>query len=244
MALFVPCFVEHLQADVALATARLLDHLGHEVVLPAGQTCCGQAALNAGLADAARVAARHFLSTFRSCVGERADAIVCPSGSCTAMVRTHYRALLSPEELGAYETIAARLFEFTEFVVDELGVRDVGARWNGRVALHRSCHALRRLGIARQPLALLEHLAGAEVVELGRPEACCGFGGVFATKLPEVSARLADDKLDDAIAAGAEVLTGVDSSCLGHLAARASRRKLGLRCVHVAPLLAEGVGLL
>jgi len=244
IALFVPCYVEHLQPEVALATARLLRRLGHSVRVPSGQTCCGQPAFNAGLRDVAVAAARRFLRIFGRALDDGAEAIVCPSGSCAAMVKLHYPELaLSDEERAAHSRLEPAVHELTEFLVDCTGQTDIGARVAERVALHKSCHALRGLGISAQPEALLAKVTDLEPAPLMHPETCCGFGGVFSVKLPEVSTALADRKLDDALGVGAEVLTGVDPACLMHLEGRARRRGLPLRFEHIASLLERGAGL-
>ncbi len=244
IALFVPCYVEHLQPEVALATARLLRRLGHTVHAPRGQTCCGQPAFNAGQREIARVAARRFLRLFGRALDEGAEAIVCPSGSCAAMVKLHYPELaISEPELRLHARVAPAVYELTEFLVDAASATDVGARVHERVTLHKSCHALRALGVSRQPEALLESVRDLDYAPLAHPETCCGFGGVFSVKLPEVSTALADRKLDDAASVGAQVLTGVDPACLMHLEGRARRRGLTLRFEHIACLLARGVGL-
>jgi L-lactate dehydrogenase complex protein LldE len=241
VALFVPCFIEHLQPEVALAAARVLKHLGHEVVVPRGQTCCGQPAINMGAWSAAVGAARHFLRVFGRC---EADAIVCPSASCTATVRHGYERLpLSRRNKARLEAMTPRVFEFTEFLVDVTGTVDLGATLDRAVALHQSCHSLRVLGLTDQPARLLNRVSGLRLVELTRREDCCGFGGAFAVKLPEVSTAAADDKLADALAVGAGTLASVDSSCLAHLDGRARRLGLSLKVAHVAELLAEGLGL-
>lgn len=246
VALFVPCFLEHLDPDVALAAGRVLGALGHQVAVPEGQTCCGQAALNMGARDSALTSARHFLRVFGPVAEETETEIVCPSGSCAAMVVHRYGELALPApERGTYERLRGRVWEFSQFLVDRLGLASVGATRVAprRVALHRSCQALRSLGIDDQPRVLLESVEGIDLVELNRPRECCGFGGSFSVKLPEVSAAMADDKLDDALSVGAEEIVGVDSSCLDHLAARAKRRGLAIRCTHIATVLAEGMGL-
>ncbi len=246
VALFVPCFLNHLRPDVALATARVLRRLGLDVTVPPGQTCCGQPAWNTGAREAALLAARHFLHVFERAALDPATEIVCPSGSCAAMVIHHYPRLpLAAEERALHARLAGRVWELSQFLVDRLGLPDLGdlARPARRVAVHRSCHALRLLGVDEQPRRILERVAGVELVELRRPRECCGFGGTFAVKLPEVSVRMADDKLDDALSVGAEEIVGIDTSCLEHLAGRARRRGLEIRCLHLAEVLAEGMGL-
>jgi L-lactate dehydrogenase complex protein LldE len=242
--LFVPCYVEHLEPRVGLAVARILRRLGHEVVVPEGAPCCGQPAWSNGLPHTAAHAARRFVRAFSRHAADL-DAFVCPSGSCTAMVREGYAELpLSVSETRALAEVAPRFLEFTEFLVDRAGAEDVGASLPNAIAVHTSCQALRRIGVAAQPRRLVEHARGARLAPLARPEECCGFGGAFAVRLPELSLAMADDKLDDALGVGAEILTGVDSSCLMHLRGRARARGLTLRVEHIAVLLAEGMGLL
>lgn len=240
IALFVPCFIDQFMPQVALATARILQHLGHEVIVPEGQTCCGQPTFNQGYVPETRQIARHFLDVFAG-----HDTIVAPSGSCVGMVRQNYPALFAgqPEEARARET-AGRVHEFTALLVDVLGVTDLGAKLEAKVTLHDSCHALRELGISEQPRALLRAVQGSTLLEMPASDTCCGFGGAFAVKYPEISVAMADDKLANAQSTGAEIITGVEGSCLLHLQARIDRRKLPIKTMHIAELLARGMALI
>lgn len=247
IALFIPCFVEHLQPEIGVATIGVLRALGHEPFIPAHQTCCGQPAWNVGARAGAVTAARHLLRVMREGGALDADAIVCPSSSCTAMVRCHYGELgLPAADTALLEELVPRLQEFSEFVartppnqamLTQTAVKPL------RVAIHQSCHSLRVLGLTDEPQRLLAGLAAIELVPLEHPEDCCGFGGVFSARLPEVSASMADDKLADAISAGAQVLTSVDSSCLMALEARARRTGVTLRFAHIASVMAHAMGL-
>ena len=240
IALFVPCFIDQFFPQVAEATLRLLTHLGHEVVVPPGQTCCGQPPFNAGYWPESRRIARNFLKVF-----DPFETIVAPSGSCVSMVRGNYPQLFeSTPQSETANSLGPRVHELTSFVVDELGVTDLGATFPAKVTFHDSCHPLRELGVREQPRALLAHVQGLELVEMDKSDECCGFGGVFSAKYPEVSTALADEKLKHALQTEAEYLTGVEGSCLMHLRGRINRQGLPIKTMHLAELLARGMGLL
>jgi L-lactate dehydrogenase complex protein LldE len=225
-----------------MATLEVLERLGLEVEYPLDQTCCGQPMANAGLAHQARPLAERFLRMFAPF-----DAVVAPSGSCVSMVRNHYGALVG--EGPALEAVRAKTFELCEFLTDVVRVSRVEGRFPHRVGLHRSCHGLRelRLGSGSERVvepfdkvaALLGRLGGITLVELARPDECCGFGGVFSVGEPVLSAMMGRDRLADHERAGAEVVTGVDVSCLMHLEGLARREGRPLRVLHVAEILAE-----
>jgi L-lactate dehydrogenase complex protein LldE len=240
IALFVPCFIDQFMPQVALATARVLQHLGHEVIVPAGQTCCGQPTFNAGYWPESRRIARHFLNVFADY-----ETIVAPSASCVTMVRHHYSELFAGE---AEEQVAGkmggRVHEFTSFLVDCLGVTELGAKLSATVTMHDSCHALRELQIKEQPRALLRQVEGLTLIEMPQAEACCGFGGAFAVKYPEISTVMVDEKLDSALGTSAEIITGVEGSCLMHQQGRIERRGLAIKTMHVAELLGRGMGMM
>jgi L-lactate dehydrogenase complex protein LldE len=244
VALFVPCYVDQLWPRAALAAVRVLERLGVEVAFPEEQTCCGQPMANAGLAANAAPLARRFLDIFGGF-----DAVVCPSGSCTSMVRNHYDAFLAGAP--GFDQLKARTWELCEFVVDVLGVRELDGRFPHKVALHRSCHGLRELGLGTpsELLAprvakvegLLASLRGIELVPLARPDECCGFGGTFALAEEAVSALMGRDRIADHANAGAEIVTGTDVSCLMHLEGLSRRENRPLRFMHVAELLSEAL---
>ena len=237
IALFVTCLTDTLFPETGRAVVTLLERLGHEVVFPAEQTCCGQMHVNSGYADEALPLIRRFVRVFG---GE--ETIVSPSGSCVAMVREHYPQLA--EEAGDAELAAAaralgpRVFELSELLVDRLGVEDVGARYPHRVTYHPSCHALRTLGVGDKPLRLLRAVRELELIELPEAEQCCGFGGTFAIKNADTSIAMLDDKLRAVAETGAEVCTALDNSCLMHIGGGLSRRDEGVRAVHLAEILA------
>ena len=239
-ALFIPCYVDQLYPQVGVATARVLRRFGvTDLHFPAGQTCCGQPMANTGCTDDAAVLAQRFLDVF----GEY-DAIVAPSGSCVAMVKHHYAGLLG--DAAAVEAVAHKTYELCEFLTKVLGVERMPGRFPHRVGLHNACHGLRelRLGSDSERVgprfnltkSLLEGLDGITFSELSRPDECCGFGGTFAVGEEAVSCLMGNDRLADHTAAGTEVLTAGDMSCLMHLDGLIRRQKLPLRVMHVAQI--------
>jgi len=229
VALFATCLGDHFFAEACADTVRLLRHLGAEVDFPAGQTCCGQPAHNTGHAADARNMAEHTLRVFRD-----ADHVVLPSGSCASMLRTVYPEILSGADAAA---LAERTWELTQFLVHVMRVTSVGRGLEGRtVAYHHGCHALRGLGVASEPIGLLRE-AGAEVVAWEADRECCGFGGLFSTKMPEISGAMADRKLDTL--PRVDVLTSADGGCLLQLQGRIGVRGEDLPVHHVAHLLWE-----
>ena len=233
--LFIQCLVDAVRPEVGEAMAAVLKRLGCVLDCPTAQTCCGQPALNAGYRREAKRAARRFIEIF-----EDAEAIVCPSGSCVHMVRHHYPELFRDDPLwsGRARAVAGCTFEFSEFLVDVLGVEDTGARYTGRVTYHDSCHLLRGLRVAEQPRRLLRRVAGVELVEMANSDYCCGFGGTFSLKYPDISCAMVDDKVDHILASGADTVVGCDTGCLLNIAGAASRRGLAIRTMHIAEILA------
>jgi L-lactate dehydrogenase complex protein LldE len=242
VSLFVTCLVDLVYPEVGERTVALLERLGCDVSFPAGQTCCGQPAFNSGYPDDARRVADRFLAAFEGTAG----AIVAPFGSCVHMVRHHYPRLYAedPARLSLARDLASRTFDLPGFVANEMGAADVGGRypdWSGGdpvpVAYHQECHLLRGLNGGAAPLALLAGVEGCTVVEPEQGALCCGFGGTFSVKLPEISEAMADEKLDRAVAAGARAIVSTDVGCLMHLEGRARRRGLPLRVHHLVDLL-------
>lgn len=234
VSLFATCLGDQFYAEACADVVRLLRHLGVEVDVPTGQTCCGQPAYNAGRRRDAEDMARHTLDALAG-----AEYVVLPSGSCAGMIRCFYPALLERDADRARDLVE-RVFELSQFIVDVLRVDRLGAGLEGRrVAYHHSCHALRELGVRDAPLTLLAG-CGAEVLEWQASEECCGFGGLFSAKLPEVSAAMADRKLDTL--PEVDVVTSTDGGCLLQLSGRASKRQVGPPFRHLASLLWEGAG--
>jgi len=238
IALFVTCLADGLFPGVGRATVRLLERLGHEVVFPREQTCCGQMHTNTGYLREALPLVRRYVDVFEDC-----EVVVVPSGSCTGSVR-HQHAMVArrfgDEALARRaEAVAARTFELSELLVDVLGVADVGAYYPHRVTYHPTCHSLRLLRAGDRPLRLLRNVAGIDLVELPDAEVCCGFGGTFAVKNGAVSTAMLADKMRSVLATGAEVCTAGDSSCLMHIGGGLSRLNAGTDTVHLAEILAS-----
>jgi len=242
VALFLTCVNDTLYPDTGRAVVTLLTRLGVEVDFPADQTCCGQAHYNTGYRHEAEPLARRFSEVFADY-----EAIVTPSGSCGAMVRELYPRMGERARAeGRGDTLAATLapvvpktYELTEFLVDVLGVTDVGAYYPHTVTYHPTCHGLRGLGLGDRPLRLLRAVKGLELVELPGAEECCGFGGTFAVKNADVSAAMGADKVRNALSTSAEVLCGADNSCLMHIGGTMARLRTGMRPVHLAEILAS-----
>ncbi|TWV55521.1 (Fe-S)-binding protein [Streptomyces misionensis] len=242
VALFLTCVNDTLYPDTGRAVVRLLTRLGVEVDFPMGQTCCGQAHYNTGYRHEAEPLARRFAEVFGGY-----DAVVTPSASCGAMVRELYprmgeRARAEGRGDSLARTVApvvAKTYELTEFLVDVVGVTDVGAWYPHRVTYHPTCHGLRALGLGDRPRRLLEAVRGLELVELPGAEECCGFGGTFAVKNAAVSAAMGADKVRNAGSTGAEVLCAGDNSCLMHIGGTLSRLGADMRPVHIAEILAS-----
>lgn len=216
---------------------RVLRHAGVQVEFPANQTCCGQPAFNAGMRDQARILAIHTLQTFESKPGP----VVIPSGSCAAMIRHSYLELFSddPEWLPRARSLAERTFEFTEFLVDYLGMIDLGARYSGRVTYHPSCHLLRGLRIERQPLALLNAVQGIEILSLPNADECCGFGGVFSIEHPEISAAMLTRKMENIESSAAPVVVACDAGCIANINGGLQRMGKPQQAIHIAQILAR-----
>ena len=234
--LFIQCLVDGIYPDVGEAMVAIFRKLGIELACPEQQTCCGQPAFNAGYQSEARVAARRFIEIFES-----ADVIVCPSGSCVTMVRHHYPQLFEGDAawLQRARQVAAKSFELTEYLVDVLEVTDLGARFDGVVTYHDSCHLLRNLRIKEQPRQLLSRISGLEFVEMNDSDRCCGFGGSFSFKYADISAAMAQDKVNNIIASGADTVVGCDMGCLMNIEGMLSRQESSIQVMHIAELLAS-----
>ncbi|MCP2260543.1 L-lactate dehydrogenase complex protein LldE [Streptoalloteichus tenebrarius] len=231
VALFATCLTDTLFPGTAIAATRLLERLGCRVEFPLDQTCCGQMHLNTGYREHAADLAERYAAIFAGY-----DAVVAPSGSCVAMVREFHQDLVaSPSRNGAVR----HTYELSEFLVDVLGVTDVGAYFPHRVTYHPTCHSLRAIGVGDRPLRLLSSVRGLDLVALPEAETCCGFGGTFAVKNADVSTAMLADKMRCVAETGAEVLTAGDNSCLMHIGGGLSRLRVGVRTVHLAEILAS-----
>jgi L-lactate dehydrogenase complex protein LldE len=237
VALFITCLVDGLYPDVGKATVRLLRRLGHDVEVPLGQTCCGQMHVNTGYPREALPLVRNHVKTFLDY-----DAIVAPSGSCTGSIRHQHadvaRRYGDDALAEGAQAVARHTYELSEFLVDVLGVVDVGAYFPHRVTYHPTCHSLRLLRVGDRPLRLLREVRGLDLVELPDASSCCGFGGTFSLKNPDVSTAMLADKMSNVLSTEAEVCTAGDSSCLMHIGGGLSRLRTGVRTVHLAEILA------
>lgn len=243
VALYATCLVDLFRPSVGFAAAQLLEQAGCEVEVPAEQTCCGQPAFNSGDTRTARDLARRVIE---QCDGY--DYVVIPSGSCAGMVRVHYPELFAGDAKwsGRARALADRTYELVSFLVDVRGVKKFDAHYTGKLAYHDACSGLRELGIREQPRRLLAAVEGLERVDLDDPEACCGFGGTFCIKFPEISTRMVADKAEGVKASGADTLAAGDLGCLLNIAGWLKRGGSPIRCFHVAEILAgmaEGEGL-
>ena len=237
--LFVTCVVDQFYPEIGESTVRVLRRLGVDVDFPEGQTCCGQPAFNSGFRSDAKPLARRFLDTFES-----AEAVVIPSGSCTAMVRVFYQELFhdEPDLAARIDAVAGKTFELTEFIVDVLGVTQLLARTDapGRtVTYHEGCHLRREIGVTTQPRALIEAAQGVDLVEMQQAEVCCGFGGTFAVKYADISGAMLADKLRDISDTGADAVVSCDSTCLMQIGGGLEKQGMAARPLHVAQLLDE-----
>jgi L-lactate dehydrogenase complex protein LldE len=240
VSLFITCLVDQIFPRVGEAMVVTLRRLGAEVTFNQAQTCCGQPAFNTGFRSDARQIAEHFINVFDD---EKADYLIAPSGSCTAMVRNYYRELFDKPEDERWrvrlERVEARLFEFSEFIVKKLGVEDVGARFTGRVTYHDACHLLRELHINDEPRRLIRAVRDIEFVEMEAPDTCCGFGGTFSVKFAEISSAILQEKLDRIARSRADYVIANDSSCLMQIAGGLSRARSPVKTMHLAELLAK-----
>ncbi len=236
VSIFITCLVDQFHPEVGQAMLAVLDRLGISYDFPRGQTCCGQPAFNSGCRDEAARVARQFVTAFAG-----REVIVAPSGSCTEMVKKHLPSLFAEgsREREEAETVAGRVREFSDFLVNIVKLTDVGARFPHRVTYHDSCHLLRGLGIRQEPRALLAAVREASVVDLPASDTCCGFGGTFAVKYPAISGQMGREKLRHAMQTGAEYVVACDTGCLMHLRGMISRENLPLRALHLAEVLAS-----
>jgi L-lactate dehydrogenase complex protein LldE len=235
--LFVTCLIDTLQPQIGEAVVEVAERLGLKVNFPAGQTCCGQPPFNAGMRFEARKMAEHTIRVF-----ERDPApVVIPSGSCTAMIRHGYPELFTddPDWLPRAQDLAARTYEFSEFLVDILQITDVGARYPVKTTYHASCHLLRDLGVDRQPRALLANVRDLELVELPHSDECCGFGGVFSVEHPEISAEMLKRKINNIKNTQAPIAVVADTGCLMHISGGLHKQGRPQKVMHIAEILAQ-----
>lgn len=241
--LFIPCYIDQLYPQVAIATLELLEKQGLKVTYPVNQTCCGQPMANSGFEHLTRDCNKNFIHNFSGF-----DYIVCPSGSCTLHIKEHLHDEVQREQV---KKIKKSVYELTEFLTDVIGIKNLNASFPHKVGLHQSCHGLRGLGLAQmselvgppfsKPESLLNMVTGLELIELERKDECCGFGGTFCVFEEAVSAKMGQDRVADHINHGAEYITGVDMSCLMHLEGILRRQKSSVKVIHIAEILNSNI---
>ena len=236
--LFATCLIDTFYPETGVAVVKLLRHFGVDVIFPKEQTCCGKPADSGGYAYEARKAAEHFLSVFKG-----SDPIVIPSGSCASMVKNHYPELFKHNDRlrEKAEQTAARTFELSQFLVHQLEAHMANLKGSGKLTYHASCQLLRELGVQDEPIQLLESLSGAEYLPMEKADRCCGFGGIFMARQPEISMALADKKAEMAINSGADTVVGCDHGCLMNIADALKRAGNSIQVKHLAQVLAEGI---
>lgn len=238
ISLFITCFNDTLFPNTGKSMVQLLERLGHSIDFPFEQTCCGQMHYNTGYQEEAIPLVRRFVDVFSD-----AEAIVAPSASCVGMVHEFYGKVAKrsgdEELMKQVKDIVPKVFELTQFLVNELGIEDVGAYYPHRVTYHPTCHSLRVLKIGDAPLKLLRHVKGIDLVELPAAEECCGFGGTFAVKNADTSMAMLGDKIRHVKETGAEVCSAADNSCLMNIGGALSRQRSGVKPVHIAEILAS-----
>ena len=232
--LFIPCFVDLLYPQVGIAMVQILEKLGHRVVCPEAPACCGQPAFNTGYWDEGRAVAAKVLEQLKD-----AEVVVIASGSCGAMMKVFYPDLFAgtPQEQLA-KTVASKCFEFTQFLVDRLGVTDLGASFPHKVTYHDGCHSLREMRIHDAPRKLMQRVTGLELVEM-QQTVCCGFGGTFSAKFPAISTAMGEVKCDLALETKAHYIVSADSSCLMHIQGLIDRQRKPIKTIHLAEILAQ-----
>ena len=237
VSLFITCLVDQLWPSVGVSTVEVLRRAGCEVEFIEQQTCCGQPAFNTGYRSEARALAERFISIFEQ---SKAEAIVSPSGSCTAMVH-HFDELFADDAKWRERarSLAHRSYELSSFLVNVLKIEDVGAYFDGRVTWHDACHALRELNVHREPRQLIRHVRGVEFIEMPNSDTCCGFGGTFSVKYPEISIAILDQKIEAIERANVKAVIAADASCLMQIGGRLSRKGSKVRAMHLAELLAS-----
>jgi len=236
--LFGTCLVDSFFPEVGEATVQIFNKFGVDFTFPKEQTCCGQPAFNAGYLSESRDAAEHFINTFSG-----TDMIVTPSGSCAAMVKHHYPELFqdNPQMLEAARKVGERVYELSQFLVNVLHVHEAALTGSGSVTYHSSCHLTRTLGAVQEPQLLISAIKGMEFRPMPDATRCCGFGGVFMAKLPEISMAIADDKAESIIATGADIVTGCDCGCLMNISDALKKRGSAVKVKHIAELVAEAL---
>lgn len=234
--IFIPCFIDQLYPQTGMNMVKVLEKACCEVIYNPKQTCCGQPAYNAGYTDEARPVCRKFVNDFSD-----AQYIVTPSASCGGFIRNYYQDLFAEDaDLALAKSVSSRVFEFTEFLTKVLCIEHFGAELHAKAVYHSSCASLRECHLGTGPVKLLNQVKGLELLDLPQAETCCGFGGTFAVKFDDISAAMADQKIQHAKDTGAELIISADQSCLMHLEGRIKARGESIQTMHIADVLASG----
>ena len=234
--IFIPCFIDQLYPETGFNMVKVLEKTGVGVRYNKNQTCCGQIAFNSGFWDHAKSMGEKFINDFRDC-----QYVVTPSASCAGMVRNYYDEMFYNSALhNEYRLLKKNIYEISDFLVNVLNIKDIGATFNHRVTYHDSCAALREYGLKDEPRTLLRHVRGLEIVEMMETSTCCGFGGAFSVKNEPVSAAMAEYKVNRALETNAEFIVSTDSSCLMHQQAFINKNKLPVKTIHLVDILASG----
>jgi L-lactate dehydrogenase complex protein LldE len=237
VSLFVPCLIDQFFPQIAVSTVRVLRRLGVEVAYPEAQTCCGQPAFNMGYHDEAKKLAERFVEVFSD-----AEYIVTPSGSCGSMVRVFYSTLPIHERLKErLDHVRKRTYELSEFLLNVLKVTDTGAAFSGRVTYHDSCHLLRELNVKDPPRLLLRNVKGIDYVEMEESNSCCGFGGSFSVKFPDISTAMVEEKVKSIQKTGAQYVVANDTGCLMQISGMLQRSHISVKAMHIAEFLDRGI---
>lgn len=233
VSLFATCLVDMFQSNIGKCTVELLERLGCEVSFPMGQTCCGQPAYNSGYVKASKDTMKNTIQVF-----EESEVVVCPSGSCAYMLKEYVHIFKDePSWQQRAQRLADKTYELTQFIVDVLGVEDVGAKLDGKATYHPSCHMTRLLKVQTAPMTLLKNVQGLEVIEMPLKENCCGFGGTFSVKMGKISEQMVDEKVSSAQQIGVHYLIGADAGCLMNIGGRIARKNIDIQTLHIAEIL-------
>ncbi len=233
--LFVPCFIDQFYPQVAFDTIKILERVGCQVIFDQRQTCCGQPAFNSGYWKETLTAAKHFIEVF-----DNGYPIVAPSASCTGFIRRNYRKLSDDSDyLAKVEDLTGRIFELTDFLVNQLEITDLGAEFKAVVTYHDACSALREYGIKQEPRILLANVKGLELREMEEAETCCGFGGTFSVKMKPISVAMVQQKVESAMETGADYIVSTEASCFLNIEGFIKRQRLKIKTIHIANILAR-----
>ena len=236
--LFIPCLIDQFHPQVGKNVVRILKKIGLDVDFADEQTCCGQPFFNAGYWKKAIPLAKRTIKAFKD-----AKVVVAPSGSCVTMIRTHYKELFSdnPEWLNQAQELSEKTYELSEFLTHVIQVDDLGASYKGKVTYHDSCQVLRGLGISSEPRQLIKNVKNLELIEMDKPDLCCGFGGLFSFKFPHIAEAMVEEKVKNILASGAEAVVGCEISCLMNIGGYLGYRGINVKTLHLADLLAHGI---